>query len=120
MGFGDERLQTRTLLVLYKGFGRVFRQLDRIERAIMSAQDDITADTAAVQKNTAILVDVQAAVDALKASDTPVDLSDLDNALAGNGAAVAALAADVNVDQTPVAPVEATGSTDDGSTPAAS
>jgi len=90
-----------------------------LDNVIMTQSDDITAQTASITANTdatnratAILADVKTAVDNLRGAVDPSIIAGLDAAVAGEGTAAAALtaetqtlAADVNVDQPPAAPV---------------
>lgn len=75
----------------------------------MTVQDDLNTQTSAIAAQTAILTDIKTAVDALKASNPSIDTSGLDAAVAGEGAAVTALQADVATQPAPVpapAPVD--------------
>lgn len=88
------------------GFALIIAQLDRIENIVMSQSADIEAAVTTLNANTTQLGQIQAAVDVIKARTAgaidPSVFTDLDNAIAGNTAAEAALSADVAPPAPPV------------------
>lgn len=83
--------------------------LGTLKELLVSIQADLDTQTSAIAAQTAILTDIKTAVDALKASNPSIDTSGLDAAVAGEGAAVQALQADLAAAPAPEptpAPVE--------------
>lgn len=73
-----------------------------LKELLVTIQSDLDTQTSAIAAQTAILTDIKTAVDALKASNPSIDTSGLDAAVAGEGAAVTALQADVASTPAPV------------------